>query len=745
MIERFIEELKRRHPKAIAHIKRLPELPPIGGEPSPPLPDSLTAYLSLRDLRLYRHQAEAIERVGAGEHIMLTTPTASGKTLAFNLAVLEGLHRDPNATALYLYPLKALTRDQLSVLKELEAGTGIEIRPDVYDGDTPQHLRPRIRERSRVVLTNPHALHQYLPWHHKWRRFFGNLRYVVIDEAHTYRGVFGSNVAMVLRRMRRIAERFGAEPQFILSSATIANPAEHGQRLAGVDFEIISESGAPQGEKFLLFWNSLGSPHHSVHRQTSELLADHVREGLQTLCFTVSRKLAEIVARWVRQQGLEGEVTSYRAGYPPEERREIEQALKSGKLRGVASTTALELGIDIGGLDAVIISGYPGTVLSTWQMAGRAGRRGRPSLVTLIGFGNPLDQYFMKHPDQFCEKPHEHAIIDLENPHISLGHAMCAAAELPLITERDVCYFGPHLRETVRSLERQKLVQKTPTGYVYRGRARPVEAVTLEHISERAVHVLADGEHLETLELRRAYEEAHPGAVLLHRGETYIVQGLDLEAGVAHATKEDVEFYTDALRDIDVGVRRETLKRETRWGALHLGEVNVVERVVGYRVRKYDRTLGLHGLDLPPLAFTTTALWLTLGRDSRERVEGAGLDWAGGLHAVEHAMIAMTPFHALCDRWDIGGLSTPLHPDTGESTVFIYDGIPGGIGIAEKACELFEELARTTYELIRDCACEDGCPSCIYSPKCGNHNEPLDKGAALSILSELIGDLNRVS
>jgi DEAD/DEAH box helicase domain-containing protein len=739
-IERFLQELRGAHPDAIAYIKKLPPVPAEYAELSEPLPDLLSAYLEQNGLQLYTHQAQTIELARAGANVMLTTPTASGKTLAFNLAVFERLVTEPRATALYLYPLKALTQDQLRALQELEAQAGIEARAAVYDGDTPQHLRPQIRRRSRIILTNPHALHQYLPWHHKWSSFFKNLRYVVLDEAHVYRGVFGSNVALLLRRLRRIAECYGARPQFILSSATMANPEEHGRRLVGLDFEVIPRSGAPQGEKLLIFWNARAEEALSVHRQTSELLARHVRAGFRTICFTVSRKLAELVARWALEELPGSAITSYRAGYMPQDRREIERRLKAGELQGVASTNALELGIDIGGLDAVIISGYPGTVISTWQMAGRAGRGPEPALVTLIGFENPLDQYFMKHPEAFFDRPHEHAILDLENPYIVLGHAMCAAAELPLRPERDERYFGAKLSSAIGELERQGLVQQTPAGCVYRGMARPVDVVSLEHISERSVQVICDGELLETLELRRAYEEAHPGAVLLHRGETYIIQSVDWEAGIARAAKEDVEYYTDVLRTVDLDVRGTHEERRTPWGTLALGGVRVTENFLGYRVRRYEKSFGVHELDLPSLEFETVALWLTLPEKLAGEIRRRGLDWEGGLHAAEHALIAMTPYHALCDRWDLGGLSTPLHPDTGRATIFLYDGYPGGIGIAEKAHDLFGDLVETTYELVRDCGCEDGCPSCIYSPKCGNQNEPLDKGAALEILRVLLRD-----
>ncbi len=737
-VPRIARELKRAHPKAVVALKRLPAREAQYAAPNAPLPEPLERFLSERGLKLFTHQVETLEGARRGENVMLTTPTASGKTLAFNLAVFEKLYYDPEATALYVYPLKALTQDQLRTLQSLEKATGIEARAAVYDGDTPEHLRPKIREEARIILTNPHALHQYLPWHHKWKRFWKNLKFVVLDEAHVYRGVFGSNVAFLLRRLRRIVECYGAKPQFILSSATTANPEEHSEKLTGLRFHVIRESGAPQGERFFLLWNPLAYPEHSVHRQTSELLAYLASRGLQTLCFTVSRKLAELIAIWAEElSDLKGAIAAYRAGYLPQERREIEHKLKTGELQGVASTTALELGIDVGSLDAVIISGYPGTVSSTWQMAGRAGRGADPSLVIFMGFENPLDQYLLKHPEHLFEKPHEHAIVDLENPYIVMGHAMCASAELPLHPQKDRKYLGERVGEALRSLERQKLVHKTPTGWVYRGMARPVDVVPLDHISERSVTVLCDDRVLEVLEYRRALGEAHPGAVLLHRGETYVIEDLDLQAGIARAVRQDVEYYTDALRSVDLHLRKTLEKRKTPWGVLAVGEVDVVERVTAYRVRRYDKTLGVHPLDLPPVEFETVALYFTLPEELEQQILDEGRDWAGGLHAAEHALIAMTPYHAMCDRWDVGGLSTPHHPDTNAATIFLYDGYPGGIGIAEKIFELFPDLVRVTHELIRDCGCETGCPSCIYSPKCGNQNEPLDKQAALALLEFL--------
>ena len=440
MIATALESLRQspRFRDRIAHIEILPAREPQYGELGEPLSAGIAHYLNARRIRLYSHQCEAVEALRAGRNVMLCTPTASGKTLGFDLPVFETLERDRQATALFVYPTKALSNDQLKVFKEMERATGIRAEAAVYDGDTPVSRRGRIREMSRIILTNPHELHHVLPWHSKWERFFRNLRYVVFDEAHRYRGVFGSNVAFVIRRLRRIARFYGASPRFVLSTATLANPREFGEKLVGEPFEVISEDGSPRGGKTFLFYNPFwdGAGTHSPHQETRDLFLYFVKRGLQTLCFTASRRMAELIALWSKEatkagSALSEQIAAYRAGYLPQERREIEDALKRGLLTGVTSTNALEVGIDIGSLDCVIISGYPGTVLATWQQAGRSGRRNRDALAVLVAFQNPLDQYLMKHPGSFFGKPHEQAIIDLANPYILSGQLLCAVAELP--------------------------------------------------------------------------------------------------------------------------------------------------------------------------------------------------------------------------------------------------------------------------------------------------------------------------
>ena len=749
MIEQFIKDIKRMesYKKQIVHLEKIPPQRAIYGKLDKPLPESIHNFLVNNKIRLYSHQADAINKIRNGENVVIVTPTASGKTLAFNIPVFEAFFNDKNATALYLYPTKALTNDQLKVLKELEKETRIKAIPNIYDGDTPRHLRAAIRSNSKIILSNPYGLHQYLPWHYKWRNFLQNLKFVVIDEGHVYRGVFGSNVAMLIRRLMRICNYYNSDPQIILSSATIANPDEHSRKLTGKEFKVISNDGAPNGGKSFVFWNPPfidddKTVRRSTHQETKDLLTLNITKKFQTLCFTTSRKMAELITRWTREELRKRSpkyaqlITAYRAGYLPQERREIENCLKTKKLFGVVSTNALELGIDIGSLDSVIISGYPGTIISTWKQAGRAGRSNTNSLVTLVAFQNPLDQYYMKHPQDFFGKPHEEAIIDLHNRYISLGHIMCASSELP-ITEKDVKYFPKLFDESIGALENQHLVQKTTRGWVYSGTARPTEVVSLNDISGNTVTVTCNGVLLETLGLTKAYQEVHEGAVLLHQGETYISEELNLNNLTAKVRQENVDYYTEALKDVDVEIKK-TFEQKQNGVTVEIGELEITEVYREYVTKTFDEVITRNPLSLPPLTFSTVGLWFIIPDEVRDEIETQGLDFQGGIHAIEHAMIAISPIFAMCDRRDIGGFSTQFHPDTKSATIFIYDGFEGGIGISETLYTKIQELWKKTIQLIEKCECKDGCPSCIFSPKCGNENEPLDKKAAILILNRLL-------
>jgi DEAD/DEAH box helicase domain-containing protein len=757
-MEKYIVYLQglKGYKQQIVHIEEIPAQEARYAELEKSLPACLQSYLDRKLIKLYSHQTEAVNKIRQGKNVVIVTPTASGKTLSFNLPVFEALYKDKAATALYLYPAKALTNDQLKVLREMEQETGIDAFSNVYDGDTPTHQRSNIREGSRIILSNPYGLHKYLSWHYKWRSFFHNLKFVIIDEGHVYRGVFGSNVAMLIRRLLRICEHYGSTPQIVLSSATIANPDEHAQKLTGKEFEIVTNDGSARGKKYFVFWNppltdALKAIRRSTHQETKDLFVLSISENMQTLCFTVSRQMAELLVRWTREDlkrkralpGMAETVTAYRAGYLPEERRIIENKLRTKSLVGVASTNALELGIDIGSLDSVIISGYPGTVISTWQQAGRAGRTTSDSLVMLVAFQNPLDQYFMKHPKAFFGRPHEKAIIDLHNQYISVGHIMCAASEFP-ITEDDHKYFPSMLSESLTVLEGQKLVHKTASGYVYCGTARPPDVVNLNNISNKIVTVISNGQVLETLELTKAYEEAHEGAVLLHQGETYVVEELNLKTLTATVKKKDVSYNSEPRKTVDITIKRK-FSEKIEGFTVGLGEVQVTEKYHQFVLKNNEVIIGVEPLDLPPLTFSTVGMWFTIPEGVKNDVQKKmQWDFAGGLHAVEHAMIAMAPLYAMCDRWDIGGVSTPMHTDTEQPTIFIYDGFEGGIGISESLYAIIGKLFTATLQLINNCECTEGCPSCIYSPKCGNENKPLDKRAAKIILTKLLNAKSKV-
>jgi DEAD/DEAH box helicase domain-containing protein len=719
--------------------------PPHYGTLDAPLSASIASYLLQNNIRLYTHQCDAINHARAGKHVILTTPTASGKTLAFNIPVFTALETDPEARALYLYPTKALSNDQLATLEQMADYTGISAKPAIYDGDTPQSRRAAIRENSRIIISNPHEIHHVLSWHIKWRPLFANLRYIVIDEAHRYRGVFGSHIAMLIRRLSRLCLHYGSRPQFILSTATLANPEEFSRRLTGHAFELVDGNGSPHGRKHFVLYNPFydGVGERSTHQETKDLLVSCVKNDLQTLCFTGSRKMAELVTLWAREDArrssaqLADAICAYRAGYLPEDRRSIETRLKDGTMKGVVSTNALELGIDIGSLDAVIISGYPGTMMSTWQQAGRAGRKGDVSLALLVAQANALDQYFMNHPEQFFARSHEHAIVDTHNPYIVSGHLLCAAAELPLREDEDRIFFGESFPQLLPELASTDLVRKTARGWVYSGRGRAAELVSLGGIPGESFRIMSHGRVLETMDRAQAYREAHKGAILLHQGEMFLVKEMDLETHTVRVTEADVDYYTQPLKEVDLAIIETLETRMLNGVKCAFGIVEVTEQYTGYKIKRGDTIIGVESLSLPPLTFRTKAFWLNPAPDMEQHVLKGNLDFAGGLHGAEHALIALMPLHVMCDRWDIGGLSSAAYGENGEPVIFVYDGYEGGIGLAEKAYEVLPDLFATAHALVKDCRCEDGCPSCIYSPKCGNDNQPLDKIATALILEEL--------
>ena len=740
----------------LVHVERLPARPARLVDLPDGLPEPLPGRLRARGIStLWSHQSEAIALARSGTHVVVATGTASGKSLCYQLPVFEALlSGQRHRTALYLSPTKALAHDQLRAVRSF-ALTGV--RAASYDGDTPVAERPMVRRNANLVLTNPDMLHQgILPGHEQWSGFLGRLAFVVVDEAHTLRGVFGSHVAAILRRLRRLARRYGAEPVFVLASATLGNPAELASRLAGLPVEAVTADGSPRGPVTFALWeppmeDEATGLRRSANVEAARWLATGVEAGVRTLCFTRSRKAAELVATYARRRAVEvdrslaGRVRAYRAGYLAEERRALERGIVSGRLLGVAATNALELGMDIGGLDAIVLDGFPGTIASMWQQAGRAGRQGGPSLAVLVGLDDPLDAYFLHHPADLFGRPHEAALVDPANPYVLAPHLVCAAYEAPLTEEDLAALFGPPARELAERLEAEGVVRLRRGGYRATSGRSPAAGVDVRNAGGAPVTIVeADtGQVIGTVDRSRAPSTVHRGAVYLHQGESYRVLELDMESGAALVEETRGDEYTQARKDIDIQVleplRREQLARSARW----LGRVAVSEQVVGYERRKVGsgELLGSEELDLPATHLQTVAYWYTLSPELLAAADLDARDVPGAAHAAEHAQIGLLPLFAMCDRWDIGGLSTAWHPDTESAAIFVYDGYPGGAGIAERGYDLAAEHLLATRDTVRTCPCETGCPSCVQSPKCGNGNHPLDKDGAVRLLDQLLVDL----
>jgi len=699
-----------------------------------PLPDGLRAAVGVD--RLYTHQRAVWNAAERGEHVLVSTGTASGKTLAFNLPVLDAIARDPKVRALYLYPTKALAQDQFRTL----SGSAVpRLRPAIYDGDTPTEQRRQIRTWANVILTNPDMVHVgVLPNHDRWGDVLANLRYIVVDEAHVYRGVFGSHVANVLRRLKRLARIYGSDPQFLLASATVSNPGELAAALLDERVTVVGDDGAPRAERTIVLWNpalqdaELGLRNSSL-AEAAKLQATFVERGLRTLTFAKSRKAAELIHRFTADRlGDDAHLSPYRAGYTAHERRTIEQRLMEGDLLGVSATNALELGIDVGLLDAVISVGFPGTVASLRQQWGRAGRRGS-GVAVLIATEDGLDQFFMREPDKLLGRRVEAAILDHANPRVLAGHVRAAAYEAPL--------GGGDPPEYLAAARADPELKKTPAGFVWAGREHPAARIALRATDPDAFTIVdgATGDVLGLVERSRAYTTVHEGAVYLHRGDSYLVRELDLTT--LHAVVEPFSgnWYTQAKEETMTSIV-EPRRVEWRLGMeLAFGEIEVTEQVVAYERRTVSgqERIELVELVLPPTTFATEAIWYLPEAQHLEGLEEMPR-LLGTLHAAEHAMISLLPLWAMCDRWDIGGLSTNIHPQTGRPTVFIYDGHAGGVGLTERGFEQFEGWVRDTAELLAGCPCSDGCPSCVQSPKCGNLNDMLDKAGALAFLQRAV-------
>ncbi|MET7536906.1 DEAD/DEAH box helicase [Streptomyces sp. NPDC005507] len=713
----------------------------------------------------WAHQALAAEHAMDGASVVVSTGTASGKSLAYLVPVLSRLldgSEAPNgrgATALYLAPTKALAADQCRSVKELSQPLGTAIRPAVYDGDTPVEEREWVRQYANYVLTNPDMLHRgILPSHSRWSSFLKSLKYVVIDECHTYRGVFGSHVAQVLRRLRRLCARYGSEPVFLLASATAADPAVAAERLTGLPVLEVADDASPRGELVFALWEppltdlhgERGAPvRRTATAETADLLTDLTVQGVHSVAFVRSRRGAELISVIAQERlaeidrSLARRVAAYRGGYLPEERRALEHALHSGELLSLAATTALELGIDVSGLGAVVIAGYPGTRASLWQQAGRAGRSGQGALAVLVARDDPLDTYLVHHPEALFDQPVESTVLDPDNPYVLAPHLCAAAAELPL-TDDDLPLFGPTTAELLPQLEEAKLLRRRTKAWHWTRRERAADLTDIRGDGGSPVQIVeaGTGRLLGTVDAGSAHTTVHDGAVHLHQGRTYLVKHLDLEDSVALVEEANPTYSTTARDTTAISVLETDIEVPWGDGRLCYGSVEVTNQVVSFLRRRLitGEVLGETKLDLPPRTLRTRAVWWTVTEDQLDAARVSPEILGGALHAAEHASIGMLPLFATCDRWDIGGVSIPLHPDTLLPTVFVYDGHPGGAGFAERAFHTAREWLTATLEAIASCECEAGCPSCIQSPKCGNGNDPLHKRGAVRLLRVLLRD-----
>ncbi len=727
--------------------------------PSWAAPDVIAALTAHGIAQPWEHQAEAASLAAQGTHVVIATGTASGKSLAYQLPVLSRLHDDPRATALYLSPTKALAADQLRAVAKLSLDG---VRPATYDGDTSREEREWIRQHSRLVLTNPDMLHHgLLPGHSRWATFLRRLSYVVIDECHAYRGVFGSHVSHVLRRLRRLAARYGGSPTFVLASATSGDPADAASRLTGLPVTAVTTDTSPRGATTFALWEppllppedpSLDLPpvRRSALSETADLLADSVVAGTRTLAFIRSRRGAEVVATMTRRAldaavpGLGDRVAAYRAGYLKEDRRKIERALLSGELLALASTNALELGVDLVGLDAVLICGYPGTRASLWQQAGRAGRAGGEALAVLIARDDPLDTYLVHHPSALFGRPVEATVLDPANPYVLGPQLCCAASEAPLTAADLEMFGGDAARAAVEGLTASGALRRRPSGWYWTHPGRP--DVDLRGAGGAPVSVVesSTGRLLGTVDQTSSHVMLHTGAVYLHQGVTYLVDDLDLDDAIALVHQEEPDWSTHARDVTDVSVLGVRSSVQAGPVGLFLGEVEVTGQVVSYQRRRIGsgEVIDTKPLDLPVRELRTVAVWFTI---TPQALDAAGVkppDVPGALHAAEHAAIGLLPLMATCDRWDIGGLSTANHVDTEAPTVFVYDGHPGGAGFAERAYATAAAWLSATREAIAACSCESGCPACVQSPKCGNGNNPLHKLGAVQVLDTVLTALS---
>lgn len=746
----------------IAHIEHLPKRNAQFGTLKKPLRKRLQRWLDNNYITLWGHQAEAINHIKAGQNTVVTTSTASGKSLVYNLCVLSSILENENSTAMYIFPTKALARDQLGILKNLLSDTNIkESRVGVYDGDIESNEKREILANANIIITNPYGINFYLPWFRKkWGRICQNLKYIVLDEIHIYQGIFGSNFALLLRRLKRILDTYGVKPQWILSSATINNPKEFAERLVGEKFEVVDKDDSPTGAKKVILWDlpydEVSKKYRSAHQETKNLYISHLKTGLQTLTFTLSRKMAELQAIWTKGAlpALSDQIVSYRAGIRKSTRRNIERGFKSKEILGISSTNALELGIDIGSLDATISSGFPSTISSFQQQIGRSGRGEDLSISTLIPMPNPLDLFYIHNPSILFGPIQEQVVITLNNKNIIKNHLCCAAKEIPIKSD-EYSKFGMTdknlFKNLLKELISEKLLIKRGGRYIWNGGFYPNEKYGLNNLSDRVYKVvLKSGSFTSLLTIEDesfVFRDLHQGAVYLYEAETYVVsEPIDFEQKVVYVAKANVDYYTQSLKHTDITQMEIILEKIEGPGKnveIAFGNVKVEHQYYSYKVidTLTQEIRSRHPLeDIPLIEFETQAVWFTIPFEFQKELELEGYDLGGTIHAIEHGMIGMAPALAQISRWDLGGVSIDFDPIKQKPIIYIYDAYRGGIGIAESLYDKLIELLAITHMLIKSCSCkaENGCPACILSARCGSNNEPLDKQGALFILRKLL-------
>lgn len=759
-VNEFLSVLKKQayYNGQIVHIQQIPAKRAKYGKLQKELPEQLIYALKRNgNSRLYSHQVTAIDELRQDKDIVIVTGTASGKSLGYHIPVLESILENLETRALYLFPTKALAHDQLRSLQTLIEPLSPTPKIGAYDGDTPSNLRQQLRIEANILFTNPDMLHiGILPHHRQWQSFFKNLKYVIIDEAHSYRGVFGVHVSAILKRLNRIAAHYDSHFQYIATSATISNPQKHIENLCGRKPDVIENDGAPKSSRIFVIWNPPKlkddpSKRRSAVGESAAIFADMTRAKLRNIIFTKSRAMTELIVKYAEislkrnAPKLMGRIGAYRAGYLIAHRRAIESALLSGKIIGVASTNALELGVDVGGLDAVVSVGYPGSIASFWQQMGRAGRRGgrkRASLAMLVAFDNPLDQYFVRNPQALFDNKYENAIINPDNSYVLRPHLACAALELPL-THKDEKIFGTGFISAMIALENESKVVYQPDAdnWMYLGEDKPARSVNIRSMGNKIIDLLDnDNRKLEVMDADIAPTKIYPGAIYLHQGESYRVKKLNLSQGYAQLQAVSVAYYTQSVETNQLQVVQSLKKRKVHRTVAQWGKVRITHRVLGYKKISHvtTRQSKIKRLTLPPRSYDTRALWWDIPRIWEKAVSRRGMDFIGGIHAIENAMTGILPLFAMCDREDIGSYRLKANTENQSEQIFIFDAHPGGVGISEQGFLALEEIWREALASIKDCTCENGCPSCIFDSKVSRQNEKVDKKAAIFILEALL-------